>query len=165
MLLNLSFIFLVMLSMNVLICRRWTGPNIPCKQMNLYQQCDSYGVPGNGPIRTTESERGEWYWIEWLIEKRQEMRALMGVEIPMSLQYNEDPLMLQIRDAWLQQTYLGQTYFSVISCMQVDVTLHAACCDNSADPFGLTSEKHKNKVSTVTNCRICQECPARDSTV
>jgi hypothetical protein len=34
-----------------------------------------------------------------LIEKRPEMRALMGVEIPMSLQYNEDPLMLQIRDA------------------------------------------------------------------
>ena len=62
----------------------------------------------------------------------------MGVEIPMSLHDNGDPRMLQIRDAQLQHNCVGQTYFSVILCMQVDVTLHVACCDKSADPFGLT---------------------------
>jgi hypothetical protein len=62
----------------------------------------------------------------------------MGVEIPMSLHDNGDPRMLQIRDAQLQHICVGQTYFSVILCMQVDVTLYVACCDKSADPFGLT---------------------------
>jgi hypothetical protein len=46
--------------------------------------------------------------------------------------------MLQIRDAQLQHICVGQTYISVILCMQVDVTLHVACCDKSADPLGLT---------------------------
>jgi hypothetical protein len=75
------------------------------------------------------------------------MRVLMGVEIPMSLQYNGDPRMLQIRDAQLQHICVGQTYFSVILCMQVDVTLHAVCCDKSADPFGLTSSQWKDSAS------------------
>jgi hypothetical protein len=69
----------------------------------------------------------------------------MGVEIPMSLHDNGDPRMLQIRDARLQHICVGQTYFSVILCMQVDVTLHVACCDKSADPFGLTSKNLQNE--------------------
>jgi hypothetical protein len=67
----------------------------------------------------------------------------MGVEIPMSLHDNGDPRMLQIRDAQLQHICVRQTYLSVILCMQVDVTLHAACCDKSADPFGLTYFKYR----------------------
>jgi hypothetical protein len=33
--------------------------------------------------------------------------------------------------------------------MQVDVTLHAACCDKSADPFGLTLSLHGLLASDV----------------